>query len=131
MHFYLLHNFWGCILVFFTNLQRVCDEHGISISALLDSLDLSRGNIGRWKSGLEPKPSTKNKLAAALNVSPNVFDDSYQISENDLSDVEKDLLSNFRKLSQPGKEYIMQTMMLAVQTYGKKNSAVPELETAR
>lgn len=60
--------------MFFDVLQQLCDEKGISVSALLDSLGMSRGNMGRWKNGLDPKAGTKKKIAEALGVDRSVFD---------------------------------------------------------
>lgn len=54
--------------MFFDKLQTACDKKGIAMSALLDKIDMSRGNIARWKSGLEPKAATKQKLAEALGI---------------------------------------------------------------
>lgn len=54
--------------MFFDKLQIACDKKGIAMSALLDKIDMSRGNIARWKSGLEPKAATKQKLAEALGI---------------------------------------------------------------
>lgn len=54
--------------MFFDKLQTACDKKGIAMSALLDKTDMSRGNIARWKSGLEPKAATKQKLAEALGI---------------------------------------------------------------
>lgn len=54
--------------MFFDELQTACDKKGIAMSALLDKIDMSRGNIARWKSGLEPKAATKQKLAEALGI---------------------------------------------------------------
>lgn len=54
--------------MFFDKLQEVCDEKGVAMSALLDQLDMSRGNIARWKSGKAPKAATQIKIAAALGV---------------------------------------------------------------
>lgn len=54
--------------MFFDTLQAVCDEKGVSVSALLDSIGMSRGNINRWRTGLVPKPATIIKLADALGV---------------------------------------------------------------
>ena len=47
-----------------------------------------------------------------------------------LSDDERTLLENYRKLSHAGRQYILQTMDMAVLSYGGKNSAVPHMETA-
>ena len=38
------------------------------MSALLDQVGMSRGNMARWKEGLTPKPATQIKLADALGV---------------------------------------------------------------
>lgn len=54
--------------MFFDILQSVCDEKGVSVSALLDSVGMSRGNINRWRAGLSPKPATIIKLADSLGV---------------------------------------------------------------
>lgn len=54
--------------MFFDILQALCDEKGIAMSSLLDSVGMSRGNIARWKNGLVPKAATKIKLAEALGV---------------------------------------------------------------
>ena len=68
MNFCVFYKFARCILVFFDKLQTACDRKGIAMSALLDKIDMSRGNIARWKSGLEPKAATKQKLAEALGI---------------------------------------------------------------
>lgn len=54
--------------MFFDILQALCDEKGVAMSSLLDSIGMSRGNIARWKSGMVPKAATKIKLAEALGV---------------------------------------------------------------
>ena len=54
--------------MFFDKLQALCDEKGIAMSALLDQVGMSRGNMARWKDGLTPKPATQLKLAEALGV---------------------------------------------------------------
>lgn len=54
--------------MFFDILQALCDEKGVAMSSLLDSVGMSRGNIARWKNGLDPKAATKIKLAEALGV---------------------------------------------------------------
>lgn len=78
LHFCVLHNLRRCILVFFDILQTLCDEKGIAMSALLDSVGMSRGNIARWKNGLVPKSATKIKLANALGVDRSRLDDDQE-----------------------------------------------------
>ena len=44
------------------------------MSALLDKAGMSRGNIARWKNGLDPKPATIAKLAKELGVERSVLE---------------------------------------------------------
>lgn len=60
-------------MVFYYKLEKVCEEKGVSVSPLLESVGLSKGNIARWKRGEEPKASTKHLLAKALEVPASVF----------------------------------------------------------
>lgn len=69
--------------MFFYVLQRICDEKGISVSAFLDQIGMSRGNMARWKDGLEPKAATKKKIADALGVSPSVFEEEKPVVDSD------------------------------------------------
>ena len=64
--------------MFFDILQALCDEKGVAMSALLDSIGMSRGNIARWKSGLSPKAATKIKLAEALGVDRIRLEEPYE-----------------------------------------------------
>lgn len=41
------------------------------------------------------------------------------------------LIEDYRQLTPPGKEYIQQTMLMAVRTYGGKNNALSDLEKAK
>lgn len=108
MHFCALHKHKGCILVFFDILQRLCDEKGISVSALLDSLSMSRGNMGRWKNGLDPKPGTKKKIAEALGVDRSVFDETKPVTDSDgltakdHRDIARDLEKLMNELEESG-----------------------------
>ena len=47
-----------------------------------------------------------------------------------LSPDEMQLLSDYRGLTPPGKEYIRQTMAMAKNSYGEKNDSVSDLEAA-
>ena len=55
--------------MFYSQLDSLCKEKGTSVSAVLDALDLSRGNIRRWKDGVNPKYETKLKIANYLKIS--------------------------------------------------------------
>lgn len=58
--------------MFYDQLQQQCDLQGVSVSSLLDSAHLSRGNIAKWKTGNAPKASTKILLAQKLGL-PDAF----------------------------------------------------------
>ena len=49
--------------MFFDTLQALCDEKGIAMSALLDQVGMSRGNIARWKATEE---THYNKISGGL-----------------------------------------------------------------
>lgn len=49
---------------------------------------------------------------------------------NYLSKDEQTLIGNYRKLSSTGRQFIQQSMAMAVQSYGEKNRAVPDVDTA-
>lgn len=54
---------------FYHTLEILCGIKGTSISSLLDSVGLSRGNISKWKDGRIPKLSTRSVLAEKLGAS--------------------------------------------------------------
>jgi transcriptional regulator with XRE-family HTH domain len=51
------------IFMFYTNIVKLCEERGISVSALLDKLDMSKSAVTRWKSGSSPNNYAKRKIA--------------------------------------------------------------------
>lgn len=54
--------------MFLTQFKSICKQKNTSVSAVLDALSMSRGNIARWKTGLNPKFETKLKIANYLEV---------------------------------------------------------------
>lgn len=76
--------------MFFDRLQEACNAQGIAMSALLDKVGMSRGNIARWKNGLEPKAATILKLAKELGVDRSVLEGREEEASNRLK--EADLL---------------------------------------
>ena len=82
--------------MFFDKLQIACDKKGIAMSALLDKIDMSRGNIARWKSGLEPKAATKQKLAEALGIDREELEEREKpAAADELDELVKDELVGF------------------------------------
>ncbi|MCO7138145.1 helix-turn-helix domain-containing protein [[Clostridium] leptum] len=55
--------------MFYDRFKEICTNHNVSMSSVLDKAGLSRGNLARWKSGIEPKYDTQKKIANALNIS--------------------------------------------------------------
>lgn len=55
--------------MFYDRVKGLCDENGVKITNLLTELNMSPGNITRWKSGTIPDANTLVKLAQHFNVS--------------------------------------------------------------
>ena len=55
--------------MFYENLTRICQEKGMSIWQLVDSLELAHANAHYWKNGRLPKLETVMKIAERLGVS--------------------------------------------------------------
>lgn len=55
--------------MFYGNIEQLCAKNGISITALLYQLKISKGNISNWKKGGIPKSDTVQKIAAYFGVS--------------------------------------------------------------
>lgn len=78
----------------------------------------------------------KNQTQAVLTLiekglnSLNSTENKSILEETILTDDELSLLENYRKLSREGKQYILQTMSMAVQSYGGKSNAASDMETA-
>ena len=49
--------------------MRICDERGVRPTRVILDLGLSRGNLARWKSGVEPKLPILRKMADYFGVS--------------------------------------------------------------
>ncbi|MFR2591783.1 MAG: helix-turn-helix domain-containing protein [Ruthenibacterium lactatiformans] len=116
MNFCVFYKFARCILVFFDKLQIACDKKGIAMSALLDKIDMSRGNIARWKSGLEPKAATKQKLAEALGIDREELEEREKpAAADELDELVKDELVGFygdvKKELTPGDIEDIKTLM--------------------
>lgn len=57
--------------MFYENLQKICEAKGVTVTALVEELGLSSGNLSKWKSGNNPRSATLLKLAEKLDVSVN------------------------------------------------------------
>jgi len=55
--------------MFFTVVQKLCNEKGISISQLALNLKISKSNITNWKNGSTPRADKLEKISAYFGVS--------------------------------------------------------------
>lgn len=91
------------------NLNRICKEHGTTLTALVKSLNLSTSKVSRWNEGALPKEDIMLQLAKALECS--VMD--FFADEEDLAPVqpmdedEVDMLRVYRSLSRRAKHEFM------------------------
>ena len=71
--------------MFYEKLQVLCQERGITPSALAKELGLSTGNLSKWKNGGRPRADTARKIAAYLNVSlDSLLQDAPPLKLNDI-----------------------------------------------
>lgn len=61
--------------MFFDKFSELCSKKGISPSAALDDLKISRGNISNWKQNGAPRQSTLLKISNYFGVTPDYFSD--------------------------------------------------------
>lgn len=55
--------------MFFDTVTRLCQEKGITITALANELHISKSNVTNWKNGSIPKSDKVAKIAKYFNVS--------------------------------------------------------------
>ena len=111
---------------------------GISAEYVADKLGVSPATIYRYEKGdIEKMPGNiLEPIARILCTSPAYLmgwsedpgaKSSFPAS---LSPDEAQLITDYRELTPPGKEYIRQTMAMAKISYSEKKGPVPELEAA-
>lgn len=55
-------------MTFFNNIQRLCNEKGISVTALGQELGLSNATTAGWRKGSQPRGKTLKMLAEYFDV---------------------------------------------------------------
>lgn len=55
--------------MFYDRFIGLCNERGITPSAVLEKLDISTGNLVAWRNGVMPNANTISKLADYFDVS--------------------------------------------------------------
>ena len=98
------------------------NRHGYSQKYVALTVGVAPSIVSRWESGVK-FPSRENlaKLAELYGVSVDYLlgmsDDETPITNENLSPDELQLIQDYRRLNQQGKEYIRQTMYMAVPIY--------------
>lgn len=100
--------------MFFDRLKELCETKGIRMSNLLKELNMSPGNITRWKNGTVPDGNTLVSLAKYFTVSTD-----YLLGLNDEREqfismpdtLTQKLIAYFQKIDEDGKLRIIQTAM--------------------
>lgn len=94
--------------MFFDNLTKICEEQNIKLTPLLIKLNLSTGNINKWRNGTLPNGEILIKLASSLNCSIDyLLDYTNNVQENQTIKTESnqlELIENYEKLNEKGKE---------------------------
>ena len=110
-------------MVCLDNLFQRIKDCKITAKKLSEDTGISTGNISDWKNGRSmPSASKLDILADYLDCSVDyllgrdeAISDNYIVSDK----YEKMVIDQFRTLSDQGKEYILQTLAMAVNQYKK------------
>lgn len=85
--------------MFYDKLVELCNEKGITLTELTRRIGVNKSNVTYWKRGSEPKSSTLQKIATALDVSViELMTGELQAKYDDLEDlsdtVKQDMIDN-------------------------------------
>lgn len=114
-------------MCFIERILNLVEQQGISKNKLLTDLKLSKNSFVNWEERKTiPGGDTLLKIAEYFNCSVDyllgrdeTISDNYIVSDK----YEKMVIDQFRTLSDQGKEYILQTLAMAVNQY-KKDKAL-------
>lgn len=70
-------------MTFFKNIERLCKEKGISVTALGQELGLSNATTAGWRRGSQPRGKTLKMLADYFNVTVDQLMANPQMTVND------------------------------------------------
>ena len=113
--------------MFYNQLKAACKAKNTSVTAVLKKIGIGTANGTYWKNGSVPSSDIVVQLAEFLEVSTDylLMGKNATPSALSLNDIEQKLISDFRSLSQQGKEYIRQQMFMAREVY-KKTEDLPQ-----
>lgn len=106
--------------MFYECLENLCRQKQETVSSVVKALGLSTSKVTAWKNGSSPNGIILTKLADYLECSVDTLlerttHNGYTIDDK----YEKMVIDQFRTLSDQGKEYILQTLAMAVNQYKK------------
>lgn len=112
---------------------------GMSVTELATSLEISKQSVSAYLNGTrKPKRFVIAEISKVLGVNPpwllGYDAEKYPPKDDDaltLTPTEETLVTDYRRLTPPGQEYIRQTMAIALQAYSEKNHPVSDLEAAQ
>ena len=111
----------------FNRLIISCDAYGITPSNLCDEFTTSRSALTAWKKGninvdiIEP-------ICKRINVSVEFLITGKESIDSELTPDEIQLIANYRTLSEQGKGYITETMIMAKDRFKKEQSVHQSVE---
>lgn len=70
-------------MTFFNNIQRLCNEKGISVTALGKELGLSNATTAGWRKGSQPRVKTLRILADYFDVTVEQLTSEHTMTVND------------------------------------------------
>lgn len=99
-------------------LDKLCQEHGTTPTALALKLGLSKGNTTSWKKGGNPSVEVLLQLSDELNCTTDYLLTGKEKSpKSDLSDLELEALKKFKQLSDVDKGRILDRMETILESY--------------
>lgn len=119
--------------MFSERLKMLRKGRSLTQEQLAAIIGVERSSIGKYegKAHIIPSDDVKYRIAEYFGVTIDYlmgYSDSPNppIGTSDLSDIERQLVNDFRSLNKQGKEYILQTMAMSVTIY--KNDVVSDVE---
>lgn len=100
------------------NIRNLREGRELTQLELANELSISKSNISKYESGaIEPNIKTLNMIADFFNVTVDFLldrkKDTIKEVSKTISEVEIQLLSSFALLNQDGRNYILQTIIMA------------------
>jgi len=121
--------------MFYERFTALCTSKKVSITPLTKKLGYSTGSLSAWKDGTIPNGQILSNIADYFNTSTDYLlgriGDPAPVAElpRKLAPDEEILLHNYGSLTGQGKEFINQTVTVALNTY-KKGYSSPDVEVS-